>query len=68
VATYVLIAIVKKEFQLNAWLCTLRQVIFVSVLQQTPLSVALLDVGNTATNTVEFFQPVKSIRVSTGYY
>ena len=40
VATYVLIAIVKKELQLNASLYTLLQILSVSVFEKTPLSQA----------------------------
>jgi hypothetical protein len=47
VATYVLIAIVKKELQLNASLYTLLQILSVSVFEKTPLNKAFLDVGNT---------------------
>jgi Domain of unknown function (DUF4372)/Transposase DDE domain len=41
VSTYVLIAIVKKELQLNASLYTLLQILSVSVFEKTPLSCAL---------------------------
>jgi len=43
VATYVLIAIVKKELQLDASLYTLLQILSVSVFEKTPLNKALLD-------------------------
>ena len=41
VATYVLIAIVKKELQLNASLYSLLQILSVSVFEKTPLHQAL---------------------------
>jgi hypothetical protein len=41
VATYVLIAIVKKELQLNAALYTCLQILSVSIFEKTPLSWAL---------------------------
>jgi hypothetical protein len=41
VATYVLIAIVKKELQLDASLCTCLQILSVSVFEKTELSCAL---------------------------
>jgi hypothetical protein len=41
VATYVLIAIVKKELQLDASLYTCLQILSVSVFEKTPLSSAL---------------------------
>jgi hypothetical protein len=41
VCTYVLIAIVKKELQLDASLYTLLQILTVSVLEKTQLSCAL---------------------------
>lgn len=41
VATYVLIAIVKKELQLNASLYTCLQILSVSVFEKTQLSYAL---------------------------
>ena len=44
VATYVLIAIVKKELQLNASLYTLLQVLSVSVFEKIPLNKDFLDV------------------------
>lgn len=53
VATYVLIAIVKKELQLNASLYTLLQVLSVSVFEKTPLSQALFDIGYAETRTNE---------------
>ena len=48
VSTYVLIAIVKKELQLDASLCTLLQILSVSVFEKTPLNKAFLDAANTA--------------------
>ena len=50
VATYVLIAIVKKEFQLNASLYTLLQILSVSVFEKTEISSALQLDGNTIDN------------------
>ena len=47
VSTYVLIAIVKKELQLDASLYTLLQILSVSVFEKTPLNKAFLDVVNT---------------------
>jgi Domain of unknown function (DUF4372)/Transposase DDE domain len=47
VATYVLIAIVKKELQLDASLYTLLQILSVSVFEKTPINKAFLDAGNT---------------------
>ena len=47
VSTYVLIAIVKKELQLNASLYTLLQILSVSVFEKTELSSALRLDGNT---------------------
>ena len=47
VSTYVLIAIVKKELQLDASLYTLLQILSVSVFEKTPLNKAFLDVANT---------------------
>ena len=41
VATYVLIAIVKKELQLDASLCTCLQILSVSVFEKTEISCAL---------------------------
>jgi hypothetical protein len=41
VSTYVLIAIVKKELQLNASLYTLLQILSVSVFEKTPILCAL---------------------------
>jgi len=41
VSTYVLIAIIKKEFQLNASLYTLLQILSVSVFEKTLISCAL---------------------------
>lgn len=41
VSTYVLIAIVKKELQLNASLYTLLQILSVSVFEKTQISCAL---------------------------
>ncbi len=48
VSTYVLIAIVKKELQLDASLYTLLQILSVSVFEKTPLNKAFLDAANTA--------------------
>jgi len=45
VATYVLIAIVKKELQIDASLYTLLQILSVSVFEKTPLSQAFAGVG-----------------------
>jgi len=45
VATYVLIAIVKKALQLDASLYTLLQILSVSVFEKIPLNKAFLDVG-----------------------
>jgi len=47
VSTYVLIAIVKKELQLDASLYTLLQILSVSVFEKTPLNKAFLDAGDT---------------------
>ena len=47
VSTYVLIAIVKKELQLDASLYTLLQILSVRVFEQTPLNKAFLDVVTT---------------------
>jgi IS4 transposase len=47
VSTYVLIAIVKKELQLNASLYTLLQILSVSVFEKTELPSALRLDGNT---------------------
>jgi hypothetical protein len=47
VSTYVLIAIVKKELQLDASLYTLLHILSVSVFEKTPLNKAFLDAGNT---------------------
>jgi IS4 transposase len=47
VSTYVLIAIVKKEFQLNASLYTLLQILSVSVFEKTEISSALALEDNT---------------------
>lgn len=46
VATYVLIAIVKKELQLKASLYTCLQILSVSVFEKTPLSCALQPVSH----------------------
>lgn len=46
-ATYVLIAIVKKEIQSDASLYTLLQILSVSVFEKIPLYKAFLDVANT---------------------
>jgi len=50
VSTYVLIAIVKKELQLNASLYTLLQILSVSVFEKTEVSSALQLDGNTINN------------------
>ena len=50
VSTYVLIAIVKKELQLNASLYTLLQILSVSVFEKTEVSSALQLDGNTIDN------------------
>ena len=47
VSTYVLIAIIKKELQLNASLYTLLQILSVSIFEKTELSSALQLDGNT---------------------
>ena len=47
VSTYVLIAIVKKELQLNASLYTLLQILSVSVFDKIPLNKAFLDTTDT---------------------
>jgi hypothetical protein len=47
VSTYVLIAIIKKELQLNASLYTLLQILSVSIFEKTELSSALQPDGNT---------------------
>jgi hypothetical protein len=47
VSTYVLIAIVKKELQLDASLYTLLQILSVGVFEKTPLNKAFLDTGDT---------------------
>ena len=47
VSTYVLIAIVKKELQLDASLYTLLEILSVSVLEKTRLNKAFLDAGDT---------------------
>ena len=47
VSTYVLIAIVRKELQLDASLYTLLQILSVSVFEKTPLNKAFLDAGDT---------------------
>ena len=54
VSTYVLIAIVKKELQLDASLYTLLQILSVSVFEKTPLKKAFLDTSHT-NNQDEFF-------------
>lgn len=41
VSTYVLIAIVKKQLHLNAWLYTCLQILLVSVFEKTEISCAL---------------------------
>ena len=45
IVTYVLIAIVKKELQIDATLYTLLQILSVSVFEKPPLSQALAGVG-----------------------
>jgi IS4 transposase len=47
ISTYVLIAIIKKELQLNASLYTLLQILSVSIFEKTELSSALQLEGNT---------------------
>ena len=47
VSTYVLIAIVKKELQLDASLYTLLQILSVSVFEKIPLNKAFLDTADT---------------------
>ena len=47
VSTYVLIAIVKKELQLDASLYTLLQILSVSVFEKIPLNRAILDTADT---------------------
>ncbi len=47
VATYVLIAIVRKELQLDASLYTLLQILSVCVFEKIPLNKAFLDASNT---------------------
>ena len=47
VSTYVRIAIVKKELQLDASLYTLLQILSVSVFEKTPLNKAFLHAGDT---------------------
>jgi len=51
VATYVLIAIVKKELQLDASLYTLLQILSVSVFEKTPLSQAFAGSGQISEQT-----------------
>jgi len=51
VSTYVLIATVKKELQLNASLYTLLQILSVSVFEKTEVSSALQDDRNSIDNT-----------------
>ena len=46
-STYVLIAIVKKELQLDASLYTLLQILSVSVFEKIPLNRAILDTADT---------------------
>ena len=50
VSTYVLIAIIKKEHQLNASLYTLLQILSVSVLEKTEVSSAFVLEDNTIEN------------------
>ena len=52
VATYVLIAIVKKELQLDASLYTLLQILSVSVFEKMPLQQALTENALPAMNPV----------------
>ena len=47
VSTYVLIAIVRKELQLETSLYTLLQILSVSVFEKVPINKAFLDAGNT---------------------
>lgn len=51
VATYVLIAIVKKELQLEASLYTCLQILSVSLFEKTPISCALQPHLGTSTQT-----------------
>lgn len=46
VAIYVLIAIIRKELQVDASLYTLLQIFSVSVFEKTPLNKALFDTGD----------------------
>jgi hypothetical protein len=48
VSTYVLIAIVKKELQLNISLYTLLQILSVSIFEKMPLNTAFLEADDTA--------------------
>jgi IS4 transposase len=52
VATYVLIAIVKKELQLDASLYSLLQILSVSVFEKTPLNQAFAGGGQLAEQTI----------------
>lgn len=56
VATYVLIAIVKKELHLNASLYTLLQILSVSVFEKNPLNKAFLDAADTTDQDTSFNQ------------
>lgn len=51
IATYVLIAIVKKELQLDASLYTLLQILSVSIFEKTQLQQAFAGTGNTSEQT-----------------
>jgi hypothetical protein len=51
VSTYVLIAIIKKEFQIDASLYSLLQILSVSVFEKTQLSQALAGSGQTQDQT-----------------
>ena len=52
VATYVLIAIVKKELQLDASLYTLLQILSVNIFEKMPLEQALTENGHLSNNLV----------------
>jgi transposase len=51
IATYVLIAIVKKELQIDASLYTLLQILSVSIFEKTQLQQAFAGTGNTSEQT-----------------
>ena len=53
VATYVLIAIVKKELQLDASLYTLLQILSVSIFEKMPLQQALTENAHPSNNFVD---------------